>query len=137
MDLNRNTPRLHGVDRKPFTIFLFQLYFLLVHSVALHQIAFSIACNLLTSLLVKVRFRDLCHNTKLLLLMYKTQTQYFYTFVIVTDMLLCKYLAHGLRCNTSHYPICHRLCIQHTLAAAFHICGPFAPSVTKRPHIMC
>ena len=67
MDLRRNKPRLHGVDRKTFTIILFQLYFLLVHYAALHQ-AFSIACKLLKSLLVKIRFRVTRPNIKLLLL---------------------------------------------------------------------
>jgi hypothetical protein len=66
MDLNRYTPRLHGVDRITFTFILFQLYFLLVLLVALHQIAFCTAWYLLTSLLVKVRFRFTCHNIKLL-----------------------------------------------------------------------
>jgi len=67
MDISRNKPRLHGVDRRTVTIFLFQLYFLLVHLEALHQVAFSIACNLLKSLLVKIRLRVKRHNIKLLL----------------------------------------------------------------------
>jgi len=96
MDLNRNTQRLHGADRETFTIFLFLLYFLLVHLVALHQIAFSTGCTLLTSLLVKVRFRVICHNIKLVY-----SNIYIYIYIYPIRCNVTQFIQSG-NCSTYH-----------------------------------